>query len=125
MCNPYYKSRALYQLAIFYDKKSYELLNQSFILTKNNQESSLKFQVLENIFNIIHYKDIEQKLFIQQIVNELILTYDNIDDVYNRIIASIRLSFYGSGEFRKKYLTNTLETLYQMNENDDKIKLII
>ncbi|CAF3975900.1 unnamed protein product, partial [Rotaria sp. Silwood1] len=62
---------------------------------------------------------IEQKLFIQQIVNELILTYDNIDDVYNRIIASIRLSFYGSGEFRKKYLTNTLETLYQMNENDD------
>ncbi|CAF5075056.1 unnamed protein product, partial [Rotaria sp. Silwood1] len=81
--------------------------------------------VLENIFNIIHYKDIEQKLFIQQIVNELILTYDNIDDVYNRIIASIRLSFYGSGEFRKKYLTNALETLYQMDENDDKIKLII
>ncbi|CAF5019305.1 unnamed protein product, partial [Rotaria sp. Silwood1] len=125
MCNPYYKSRALYQLATFYDEKSYELLNQSFILTKNIQESSLKFQVLEKIFSIVHYKEIEQKLFIQQIVDELILTYDNIEDVYNRIIASIRLSFYGSGEFRKKYLTNALETLYQMDENDDKIKLII
>ncbi|CAF1051803.1 unnamed protein product [Rotaria sp. Silwood1] len=125
MCNPYYKSRALYQLATFYDEKSYELLNQSFILTKNIQESSLKFQVLEKIFSIVHYKEIEQKLFIQQIVDELILTYDNIEDVYNRIIASLRLSFYGSGEFRKKYLTNALETLYQMDENDDKIKLII
>ena len=76
MCNPYYKSRALYQLAEFYDEKSYELLNESFILTKNIQEPILKFQVLEKIFNIVHYKEIKQKLFIQQIIDELILTFE-------------------------------------------------
>ncbi|CAF1550209.1 unnamed protein product, partial [Rotaria sp. Silwood1] len=41
MCDPYYKSRALYQLAEFYDEKSYELLNESFILTKDIQEATL------------------------------------------------------------------------------------
>ncbi|CAF3842178.1 unnamed protein product [Rotaria sordida] len=125
MCNPYYKSRALYQLAEFYDEKSYELLNESFILTKNIQEPTLKFQVLEKIFSITHYKEVDRKLFIQKIVDELILTFDNIDDLHNRIIASIRLSFYGSGEFRKKYLTIAIETLDRMNEDNDKIKLII
>ena len=125
MCNPYYKSRALYQLAEFYDEKSYELLNESFKLTKNIPEPVLKFQVLEKIFNIIHYKEIKQKLFIQQIVDELVLTFDSIEDLYDRVIASIRLSFYGSGEFRKKYLTNAVETLIKMDEDDDKIKLII
>ncbi|CAF3838861.1 unnamed protein product [Rotaria sordida] len=124
MCNPYYKSRALYQLAEFYDEKSYELLNESFILTKNIQEPTLKFQVLEKIFSITHYKEVDRKLFIQKIVDELILTFENIDDLYNRIIASIRLSFYGSGEFRKKYLTIAIETLDRMNEDNDKIKLI-
>ncbi|CAF1035552.1 unnamed protein product [Rotaria sp. Silwood1] len=125
MYNPYYKSRALYQLAEFYDEKSYELLNESFILTKNIQDPILKFQVLEKIFNIVHYKEVEHKLFIQQIVNELILTFDNIADVYNRIIASIKLSFYGSGEFRKKYLTIAIDTLLILEEADNKIKLII
>ncbi|CAF4035106.1 unnamed protein product, partial [Rotaria sp. Silwood1] len=38
---------------------------------------------------------------------------------------SIRLSFYGSGEFRKKYLAIAIETLDRMNEDNDKIKLII
>ncbi|CAF0940652.1 unnamed protein product [Rotaria sordida] len=125
MCNPYYKSRALYQLAEFYDEKSYELLNESFTLTKNIQEPTLKFQVLEKIFSIIHYKELQYKLFIQQIVNELVLTFDNIKDLYNQFIASIRLSFYGSGEFRKKYLTNAIEILTKMDEDDNKLKLII
>ncbi|CAF4412653.1 unnamed protein product [Rotaria sp. Silwood2] len=122
---PELKSRALYQLAEFYDEKSYELLNESFILTKNIQDATLKFQVLEKIFNIVHYKEIDHKLFIQQIVNELILTFDDIEDVYNQIIASIRLSFYGSGEFRKKYLTTAIDTLLILEEDDNKIKLII
>ncbi|CAF3551095.1 unnamed protein product [Rotaria socialis] len=125
MCDPYYKSRALYQLAEFYDEKSFELLNQSFLLAKKIQEPSLKFQVLEKIFTVVHYKEIEQKLFIQKIVDELFLTCNNISDVYNRTIASIRLSFYGSGEVRKRYLTTAVETLKTMNENEDKIKLII
>ncbi|CAF4490646.1 unnamed protein product, partial [Rotaria sp. Silwood2] len=125
MRNPYYKSRALYQLAEFYDEKCYELLSESFTLTKNIQEPTLKFQVLEKIFSIVHYKEVKHILLIQQIVDELILTFDNIEDLYNRIIASIRLSFYGSGEFRKKYLTNAIETLIRMNEDNDKIKLII
>ncbi|CAF4829504.1 unnamed protein product [Rotaria sp. Silwood1] len=125
MCNPYYKSRALYQLAEFYDEKCYELLNESFILTKNIQKPILKFQVLEKIFCIIHYKEVEQKLFIEQVINELILTFDHIENLYNRIIASIRLSFYRSGDFRKKYLTNAVEMLTRMDENDDKIKLTI
>ena len=34
MCNPYYKSRALYQLAQFTDEKYYELLNESLTSTK-------------------------------------------------------------------------------------------
>ncbi|CAF1316436.1 unnamed protein product [Didymodactylos carnosus] len=125
MCNPYYKSRALYQLAEFYDEKSYELLNESFTLTKSIQEPILKFQVLEKIFDIVHYKEVKHKLFIQQIVDELVLTLDNIKNLYDRIIASIRLSFYGSREFRKRYLTIAIETLIKMNEDDDKIKLII
>ncbi|CAF4848403.1 unnamed protein product, partial [Rotaria sp. Silwood1] len=125
MCNPYYKSRALYQLAEFYDEKSYELLNESFILTKNIQEATLKFQILEKIFSIVRYKEVDRKFFIQKIVDELILIFDDIDDLHNRIIASIRLSFYGSGEFRKKYLAIAIETLDRMNEDNDKIKLII
>ncbi|CAF4114167.1 unnamed protein product, partial [Rotaria sp. Silwood2] len=125
MCNPYYKSRALYQLAEFYDEKCHELLNESFTLSKNIQEPILKFQVLEKIFCIIHYKIVEQKLFIKQIVDELISTFDNIENPYNRIIASIRLSYYGSGNFRKKYLTNAVEMLTTMDEDDDKIKLTI
>ncbi|CAF3747873.1 unnamed protein product [Rotaria sordida] len=123
--NSYYKSRALYQLAEFYDERSYELLNESFTLTKNVQQATLKFQILEKIFCIVHYKEVESKQFIQQIIDELVLTFDNIDDLYNRIIASIRLSFYGTGEFRKKYLINAIETLIKMDEDDDKIKLII
>ncbi|CAF3762572.1 unnamed protein product [Rotaria sordida] len=70
-------------------------------------------------------KEVDRKLFIQKIVDELILTFENINDLHNRIIASIRLSFYGSGEFRKKYLTIAIETLDRMNEDNDKIKLII
>ncbi|CAF2849997.1 unnamed protein product [Rotaria sp. Silwood2] len=125
MCNPYYKSRALYQLAEFYDEKSYELLNKSFILTESIQEPTLKFQVLEKIFSIIHYKEVDRTAFIQKIVDELIVTFDNIDNLYNRIISSIRLSFYGSREFRKKYLAIPIETLDRMDEDNDKIKLII
>ncbi|CAF1606654.1 unnamed protein product [Rotaria magnacalcarata] len=69
--------------------------------------------------------EIEQTLFIQKIVYELFLTCNNISDVYNRTIALIRLSFYGSGEFRKKHLTTAIETLKTMEENKDKLKLII
>jgi hypothetical protein len=125
MCNPYYKSRALYQLAEFYDEKSYELLNESFKLTKHILEPILKFQVLEKIFHVVHYKEVKQKIFINEIIDELVLTFNSIEGLHNRAIASIRLSFYGSGEFRKKYLTDAVETLSQMDENNDKIKLII
>ncbi|CAF3030814.1 unnamed protein product [Rotaria sp. Silwood2] len=94
MCNPYYKSRASYQLAEFYDEKRYELLYESYALTKHIQELTLnKTQILHSI--------------------------------NNRIIASIRLSFYELGKFQKKYLTNVIETLIKMDEDDDKIKLII
>ncbi|CAF4015120.1 unnamed protein product, partial [Rotaria magnacalcarata] len=125
MCNPYYKSRALYQLAEFYDERSYDLLNESFALTKNIPEAILKFQVLEKIFSIAHYKEPEHKSFIEQVIDELVITFSHIESSYNRIIASVRLSFYGSGEFRKKYLTIAIETLIQMDEDDEKIKLII
>ena len=125
MSNPYYKSRGMYQLAEVYDKKSYELLLESFTLAKDISEPVLKFQVLEKIFNIVHYKHIKHKSFIQRIIDELISTYDNIGDFYDRIIASIKLSFYGSGKFRKKYLTNAIEILSKMNEDDQKIQLII
>ncbi|CAF3760597.1 unnamed protein product [Rotaria socialis] len=125
MCNPYYKSRALYQLAEFYDERSYGLLNESFALTKNISEAILKFQVLEKIFSIAHYKEPEHKSFIEQVTDELVITFSHIESFYNRIIASVRLSFYGSGEFRKKYLTIAIETLIQMDEDDEKIKLII
>ncbi|CAF3908258.1 unnamed protein product, partial [Rotaria sp. Silwood1] len=127
ICNPYYKSRALYQLAEFYDEKCFELLNESFILTKNIAEPTLKFQVLEKIFSIVHYKEVQKKSFIEKILSELILSYESIDKNYDRIIASIRLSFYGSGDFRKKYLTNAIEALTKMDDDDDddKIKLII
>ncbi|CAF3726128.1 unnamed protein product [Rotaria sordida] len=125
MSNPYYKSRALYQLAEFYDEKSDKLLNESFILAKTIPELTLKFQVLEKIFSIVHYKESNQKSFIKEILTELFLSYENINEQYDRVIASIRLSFYESGEFRKKYLANAIETLIQMDEDDDKIKLII
>ncbi|CAF0784628.1 unnamed protein product [Adineta steineri] len=125
MRNPYYKSRALYQLAQFDDENSNELLTQSFQLTKLIQEPVLKFQVLEKIYYALHYKQVNPKLFIQQIIDELILTSEKIEDRYDRVIALTRLSFYGSGEFRKKYLANTLEILIQMDENHENIKLII
>ncbi|CAF0993265.1 unnamed protein product [Didymodactylos carnosus] len=125
MRNSYYKSRALSQLAQFYDEKSDELLNESFKVTKTIQKPILKFQVLENIFSIAHYKEVKHKLFIKEILNELVLSCDSIDGHYDRVIASIRLSFYGSRDFRKIYLTNAIETLVKMDEDDEKIKLII
>ncbi|CAF3005478.1 unnamed protein product [Rotaria sp. Silwood2] len=121
----YYRSRALSQLAQFYDEKSYELLNESFKLTKTIQEPSFKFQVLEKIFSITHYKEVKQNSFIQEILEELVLSFDSICDHYDRVVASIRLSFYGSGDFRKKYLTNAIETLGKMNEDEEQMKLII
>ncbi|CAF3030848.1 unnamed protein product [Rotaria sp. Silwood2] len=87
MSNPYYKSRALYQLAQFYDEISHKLLNESFILAKTIPQPTLKFQVLEKIFSIIHYKEINQKSFIKEIFTELILSYENINEHYDRIIA--------------------------------------
>ncbi|CAF1378362.1 unnamed protein product [Rotaria sp. Silwood1] len=123
--NIYYRSRALSQLAQFYDEKSYELLNESFKLTKAIQEPSFKFQVLEKIFSITHYKEVKQKSFIKEIVDELVLSFDSILDHYDRVIASIRLSFYGSGDFRKKYLANAIETLGKMDEDEEQMKLII
>ncbi|CAF3596510.1 unnamed protein product [Rotaria sp. Silwood1] len=50
-----------------------------------------------------------------------------INDNYDRVIASIRLSFYGLQDFRKKYLAIAIETLKKMNEEEeeeDKVKLI-
>ncbi|CAM2727295.1 unnamed protein product [Rotaria socialis] len=123
--NSYYRSRALSQLAQFYDGKSYELLQESFELTKSIQESVLRFQVLEKIFSTTHYKEVKQKSFIKKILDELVLSYDTITDQYDRVIASIRLSFYGSGDFRKKYLTNAIEALSKMDENEEQMKLII
>ena len=125
MCNPYYKSRALYQLAELYDRRSYELLYQSFMLAKDVAISVLKFQVLENIYSVTHYKEVEHRSFIQEIFDELIVTLNEIVDLSDRVIASIRLSFYRSGEFRHKYLASALQTLVQMDENDEQIALII
>ncbi|UJR17369.1 hypothetical protein I4U23_004264 [Adineta vaga] len=121
----YYKARALYQLAEFYDEKCYELLKEAFQTTKNISKSVLKFQILEKIFNVLHYKEVTEKCFIQQVINELILICDTIDNVYDRATASIRLSFYGSGEFRKRYIANAIFTLSQMNRNEEKIEFII
>ncbi|CAF1531300.1 unnamed protein product [Rotaria sp. Silwood1] len=117
--------KALYQLAEFYDEKSYELLNESFILTKKYSRANFKVSNIGKFFSIVHYKEVDRKFFIQKIVDELILIFDDSDDLHNRTIASIRLSFYGSGEFRKKYLAIAIETLDRMNEDNDKIKLII
>ncbi|CAF3656593.1 unnamed protein product [Rotaria sp. Silwood1] len=69
----------------------------------------------------------EQKTLINEIVKELILSFDSINDNYDRVIASIRLSFYGLQDFRKKYLAIAIETLKKMNEEEeeeDKVKLI-
>ena len=125
MSDPYYKSRALYQLAQLYDQKSYQLLSESFALSRQIGTPVLKFQVLEKIFAVIHYKNVEQKSFIRQIIDELAITCDQIEDPYDQTIASIRLSFYGSGSFRHKYLGCALQTLMKMDEDDQQIKLII
>ena len=125
MSDPYYKSRALYQLAQLYDQKSSELLRESFIFTKQIPEAVLKFQVLEKIFNVVHYKDVDQRTFIQQIVDELIVTGDRIENLYDRVIAFIRLSFYGSGQFRHKYLKDALQTMMKMKQDDQLIQIII
>ncbi|CAF4655576.1 unnamed protein product [Rotaria sp. Silwood2] len=47
-----------------------------------------------------------------------------LDGFHNRIITSIRLSFYRSGEFRKKYLAIAIVTLDRMDDDNEKIKLI-
>lgn len=123
--NPYYRSRGLCQFAQFYDKLSYEILDEAFIVAKTISDPSLEFQVLEKIYNIMNYKNTTHTKFIEQIRNELISTCNSIRDDYNRIIASIRLSFYDCGSFRKKYLTKALELLNTMKETDEKIQLII
>ncbi|CAF4506764.1 unnamed protein product [Didymodactylos carnosus] len=124
MSNTYYKSRALCQLAEFYDEQSPDLLNESFQLAKSIQEPILKFQVLEKIFNIVHYKQTQYKSLVQGIIKELVLSLDNIESLYDRIIASIRLSFYGSGDFRQTYLTYAVDTLMKINDDNEKIELI-
>ncbi|CAF1445485.1 unnamed protein product, partial [Didymodactylos carnosus] len=123
MCNTYYKSRALCQLAEFYDEQCHNLLNESFQLAKSIQEPILKFQVLEKIFNIVQYKHC--KWLVQEIIMELVLCFDNIESLYDKVIASIRLSFYGSRDFRQKYLRYAIDTLIKMNDDDEKIELII
>ena len=125
MSDRYYKSRALYQLAQLYDQKSYELLSESFALTRQIGTPVLKFQVLEKIFAVVHYKNVEEKSFIRQIVDQLVLTCDQIEDHYDQAIASTRLSFYGSGSFRHEYLTRALQSLMKMNEDNQQIQLII
>ncbi|UJR07679.1 hypothetical protein I4U23_011965 [Adineta vaga] len=109
----------------FYDEKSDELLNESNNLTDNIVDGSLRFQVLEKIYNVAHYKDVKENDFIQHILDKLISTLDQIEKIDDQIIASIRLSFYGCEEFRKKYLRNALEILNEMDENNEKLKLII
>ena len=85
----------------------------------------MKFQVLEKLFNTVYYKEVGHRLFVEQIVDQLVSTLNNIEDRCDRMIASIRLSFYGSGQFRHKYLSYALQTLMQMDENDQQIKMII
>ena len=125
MCNPYYKSRALYQLAEFYDEKCGALLQESFQLTASIEEPILKFQVLEKIANVFHYKEIKDNVFIEQVIEHLVSTSANIVGLYNRIIAFVRLSFYGSGELRKTYLINSIELLKKMDDNYEKIQIMI
>ena len=122
--NSYYRSRALYQLAQFYDEKHYEILNESFKVTKTIQEPTLKFQVLEKILDITYYKGVKEKSFIKEIFNELVVSFDTIPDYYDQIVASIRLSFYGSGDFRKRYLASAIDTLGKINEDEKKVKVI-
>ena len=125
MRNPYYKSRALCQLAEFQDERSLELLTNSFQLAQEVPQPVRRFQVLEKMFSMIHYKTIDQRSFLQQIVDQLISTWKDIENTHDRVIASIRLSFYGSGEFRYKYIAYALQTLIHMNQDDQQIKLII
>ena len=125
MSDPYYKSRAMYQLAAIYDEKSYELLSQSFQLAEQIKQPVLQFQVLEKIFNTVHYKEVERTAFIQQIVDQLVLTWNNIEGDYERVIASIRLSFYGPGQFRYNYLVFALQRLMKIDPDYELVKLII
>ena len=123
--DPYYKSRALYQLAQLYDEKSRLLLEESFTTTREIAEPVLKFQVLEKIFNAVHYKSIEHELSSHEIIDQLISTLNNIEVLHEQVIASIRLSFYGSGDFRYKYLAHALHILMTMDQDDQQVKLII
>ncbi|CAF1683194.1 unnamed protein product, partial [Adineta ricciae] len=88
-------------------------------------EAVLQFQVLEKIFNVLHYKAITQAMLIQKVSDELTLVYHKIDDVYDRIIATIRLAFYGTSEFRRTYFRMAIELLKKTNENDKKLKLMM
>ncbi|CAF1101846.1 unnamed protein product [Adineta ricciae] len=125
ICNPYYKARALYQLAQVYDIESFALLNESFNLTNKISDACQKFQVLEKIYNVLHYKEVNRNEFSERVVSELILTCDCITNLRDRIIALIRLSFYQSGPMRKQNFISALEILNQMDENDEKLQLII
>ena len=125
MNDPYYKSRALYQLAVFYDEKCDELLQESFRLTASIEEPILKFQVLEKISCVFHYKEIKDNLFIEQVMEQLASTSENVVELYNRIIAFVRLSFHGSGESRKTCLTNAIELLEKMDHTYEKIQIMI
>ena len=125
MSDPYYKSRGMYQLAEVCDEKSDQFLTESLTLATSITQPVLKFEVLEKIFSVVHYKDAQRTSFIQQIVDQLVLTWNTIEGLYNRVIASIRLSFYGSGQFRYNYLTHALQNLMQMDQDYEQIKLII
>ena len=99
-------------------------LNPLYLLNTSGSQFR-KFEVLEKIFTVFHYKETTHRSFIEQVVDELIVTWNSIQGLYDRVIASIRLAFYGSGEFRHKYLSHALHTLMQMDQDDQQVKLII
>ncbi|CAF1290805.1 unnamed protein product [Adineta ricciae] len=125
MSNPYYKARALYQFAQYDDERNLKLLTEAFDQAKIIPDASLRFQVLEKIYAVLQVKQTNQNAFTQTIIREMISTWNQIEHLHDRTIASIRLAFYGLRDFRKKYLTHALEALSHMDENTDKIRLLV
>ena len=127
--SPYMKSRALYMLARYYDAKAHKLILDSFECAKEIDEPSLKFQVLEELMLTVYLKlgsDLEKEKneLLKNISSDLKKSASEIKDAYNKVIAEVRLGFHKKGKKRYKCFKYALDSLKQIENEQDKVELI-
>ena len=91
--NPYYQSRAYCQLSRFQSmSKSIELLDKAYIAAEKIDQFTLKFQVLELIYQRLIYLPYN-KTMIEKVLFDLENLFTKIIGHYDRVVAAIKLFF--------------------------------